>query len=283
MVKKTAAVTPPATVECLLAAAGGELVLVGGQALALWVNWYQLALLPDVASITNDVDFLTPSAADKHAVERFAQVLHGRALFPRLRELTALVGQAYVDVSDDEYINVDVIFSVVGIEGDSVRSRAVTVDPGSDRQPFKVMHPLDVLRSRLANLYGLPEKQDRKGQTQLALAIDVAREFLREAMASHHGDRTAKRAVASGRSPIQAYVSAIERMVIEDAGRKVTKRYGLHVADAIDPLLIPAGPFWDKRWPGLMALMSPTYAARFEAAAAERQSRHGAATRRRPR
>ena len=253
--RKTEAVTPPQVVEKLLRCAGEDVVLVGGQALGFWVQRYELVMPADFTSISADTDFLTRSAADRRTVERLAAAIQGATFFPNERALTALVGQAYVDISDDEFINVDVVFDLIGLEPDDVRAHAVRATLGSGT--FLVMHPLDVLRSRLANLYKLAEKQTPKGIMQLALAIDAAREFLREQAAG-----LAPAAIAK-RSPLQGFVSGIEQMAVEDAGRKVAKRYGLHVADAIDPALIPAGPFWEKRWPALRKLMSPAYAERF--------------------
>lgn len=252
---RTEAVTPPETVQKLLDAAGPDLVLVGGQALAFWVSHYGVNLRDSaVPAISNDVDFLSRSAADRESVRRFASAIQGQAIYPNKSALTALVGQAVLNVSDDEYINVDVVFKVIGLRGETVRKRAVKNAAAGDRQAYFVMHPLDVLQSRLANLYQLQDKQNDKGRMQLALAIDVARAFLQsEARAAAPVD------VAAGRGSIQRFVSAIERMAMEDAARKVAKRYDLHVADAIDPRIIPAGPFWTKRWPALSKLMSPGY------------------------
>ena len=177
-----------------------------------------------------------------------------RSVRPSPGDLTALVGQAYLDINDDEFINVDVVFRVVGLTQEAIRKRAVRVEV--DDTSFSVMHPLDVLRSRSANLYQLVEKQNPKGAMQLALAIDVARQFLR-------GQAHALPRRTSARSPLQPFVSEVERLALDDAGRKVAKRFGLHVADAIDASLIPAGPFWQRKWPQLSLLMSPQYAALF--------------------
>lgn len=254
---RSEAVTPPETVRAALAAVGEDLVLVGGQALAFWVAHYGLELRSDgVPAISNDVDFLSNSRADRESVRRIADAIQGQAVYPRKTALTALVGQAMRSISEDEYINVDVIFKVIGLKGDSVRKRAVRNEAGEGSPAFLVMHPLDVLYSRLANLYQLKDKQNDKGMMQLRLAIEVARAFVRSRAQMFRSAET-----ASGRSPVQSLVSAIEKMAAEDAGRKVAQRYGLHVADAIDPSLIPAGPFWTKRWPALAKLMSPGYCA----------------------
>lgn len=243
----------------LVRSADARAVLVGGQALAFWVGRYDLVLPQQFTTVSSDTDWLVRSPADKDAVERFARTIRGRAWFPSEHALTALVGQAVFDLSDDEFINVDILFKVLGIDAAVVRQRAV--EARHEGASLLVMHPLDVLRSRLANLYQLVEKQTPKGRMQLAMAIDVARCFLRE-------EATALPAAkAAQRSPLQGYVSAIEQMAVEDAGRKVAKRFGLHVCDAIDPSLIPAGPFWTKRWPALRKLMSKNYADRFEAPA----------------
>lgn len=252
--RKIVAVTPQHMVEQLLNSAGEDLVLVGGQALAFWVRWYDLALRdPRNPVVSNDVDFLSQSAADRDSVRRLAGAIKGQVLYPNEKALTALVGQAYLEVSEEEYLNVDVIFRVLGLTAREVMKRARRIVPDG-RPPFLVMHPLDVLYSRLINLYKLPERRDDKGRMQLALGIDVGRAFLRGEAQEADAAGT-----AAGRSPIQDYVSRIEKMATEDAGRKVALRDALHVADAIDPNLIPPGPFWTKRWPALKELMSPQY------------------------
>ena len=202
---------------------------------------------------------LTQSAGATASVEKFARAINGKASFPRRLDLTALVGQVELAMSDDSYINVDVIFKLVGLDPAKALARAVRVDL-SGSTTFLVMHPFDLLKSRLANLHELREKQNDKGAAQLRLAIAVARAYLQEQAARYPAAET-----GAGRSPIQTLVSEIEKLAIDDAGRKVAKRWGVHVADAIDPSLIPSGAFWTRKWPTLKVLMSTGYASGFAA------------------
>lgn len=254
--RKKAAATPPHIVERLLGACDDSDVLVGGQALTVWVVKFGLTVPARLPVITHDADFLTQSPAARDTVRKFAQAIDGTPRFPRKLALTALVGQVELEVPDGEYLNVDIIFQVIGLDARKVLERAIQVTFGASR--FQVMHPFDVLRSRLANLHQLQEKQNEKGALQLAMAIQVARKFLQSEAALIPPSET-----ATGRSPLQTLVSEIEHLALSDAGRKVAARWGQHVADAIDPSLIPAGPFWSRKWPTLRALMSAGHAARF--------------------
>ena len=265
--KKREAVTPPELVDRLLGAAGEDTVLVGGQALGFWVQRYAVEIPEDLPGITLDTDFLARSAADTALVHRFAKAIKGTPHFPSRLARTALVGQVELDVSDEEFVNVDVIFKVIGLTPKAILARAIGVDFGKkakNKNRLLVMHPFDVLRSRLANLYTLREKQNAKGAEQLRMAIDVARAFLAEEASGHDPALTAR-----GRSPVQTLVSELEKLASDDAGRKIAARWGIHVADAIDPSLIPAGKFWERKWPTLQTLMSANYASRFSPPGAE--------------
>lgn len=227
--------------------------------MSVWVDYYKIFIPQDIHAISRDADFLTKSPTDKGSVVRFASALGGRAVYPNIRSLTALVGQAVREISKEEYLNVDVIWNVLGVKQKEIIDRAVKFEV--DGLEYLVMHPLHVFKSRITNLYKVPEKQDEKGIYQLRLAIDVAREFLRDEASrlwKEEGPEKSQRV-------IQRHISSIEKEAFNARGRKIAKRYGVHIADAIDPNLITSPTFWEKKWPILKGAMSASYAVKFDA------------------
>jgi len=105
---------PASVIEKLLRAAGDD-VLVGAQALAVWMQAYGVPLPTESPAVTNDIDFLTSSPANWDSVHKFAAALAGQTHFPNRRAMTALVGQAYRLLPGDQYLNVDVIWSLTGL------------------------------------------------------------------------------------------------------------------------------------------------------------------------
>ncbi len=242
------AIIPQDLVRKLVVEASASLILVGGQALKVWVDRYEVTLPSRFTYVSSDVDFLAESAADREAVRGLARALGGRAIFPRRRgALTALVGQAIKVVDDDEIFNVDVLHRVFGAD-EGVRARAVVLR--LSEMTVRVMHPLDVLKSRLDNLYGLAEKQNDLGKAQLRAAIEMARAFQRDAAATMVTGRA--------RRPVTLrFASFIEELATGDAGKKVATRYAIHVADAIEPSAVPNREFREQKLPRLARWMSP--------------------------
>jgi hypothetical protein len=231
--------------ERILALADNGMILVGGQALAFWAAYYETPA--PLIAITKDVD-LVGTKAD---VERLARGLEARMIFPRKSAMTLLVGQVMKDLPGGNYINIDVMSGVFGkLAIGAITARAVVAEGPAGR--FLVMHPLDVLQSRLENVYGLSAKQDEHGMAQLTVAIRVAREFLAD-IASQEGLGANK----SARPVALGHMARIERLALSDAGRKVAKRHQIHVADAIDPAPVKhIEPFMGKKFPQLLKLMS---------------------------
>jgi hypothetical protein len=253
---------PRELVYRVLECAADDVILVGGQALAYWMDRYRVRQPGDRPAISRDVDFYTPNAANSAPLELFARAIGGRAEVESASAITALIGSAIAPAEDSRVYNVDLLHAVVGLERDHIEANAVVVEVPGGRTTFRVLHPLDVLQSRNANLHELPEKQDETGRLQFRLAIEVAREYLEARIEEILDDATLtdaerERAVFDLIAPVNEYST-------EDAARKNAERYGIHLADAIPAWRITAPVFWEKQWPFLRQRMSAEYARQCE-------------------
>lgn len=253
---------PRELVHRVLEAAGDDVILIGGQALAYWMDRYGVRQPGHLPAVSRDVDFFTPNAANSAPLELFARAIRGRADIEDAHAITALVGSAIAPAQDARVYNVDLLHSVVGLSRDHIEANAVVVEVPEGRSTFRVLHPLDVLQSRNANLHVLAEKQDETGRMQFRLAIEVAREYLEARIEEIRNDPALaeperERAIFDLIGPVNEYST-------EDAARKNVDRHGIHLADAIPAWLIASPVFWEKQWPFLRERMSPEYARQCE-------------------
>jgi hypothetical protein len=234
-----------ATLAPLLKAAGRSGVLVGGQALAVWVDYFGIAPswgTEASAAITRDTDFL----GDRTLVERMAKALPARSVFPPRRALSALVGQLQIQRPDQTYLNVDVIHKVVGIDAGGVRRRAVEIEieQAGETIRFAVMHPVDVLRSRLANLSRVADQRTPEGVEQLRLALRMVRAYI--ARVADEGDG------AGGQRRALKAIEAVARLAGSAAGRKSRQMFAIDFGEAVPADRIRSERFQRERWPRLL-------------------------------
>lgn len=147
-----------------------DIVLIGGQALNLWVERYAVgcAELREIAPLTSkDIDFFGSAA---HA-EVCAKLVGGTCHTFGHGNRTVAAGV----VTTPDGIEIDLVHTPLGVAPDDIARRAIQLPS------VRVMHPLHVLMSRAANVVHIP-RTDEHSLMQLRAAVYVVREFIEETL-----------------------------------------------------------------------------------------------------
>jgi len=247
--------TPPELFEKIISGLSDSAILVGGQALAFWVdeydiNWQETSL---IGSISDDSDFLG-SKADVRAI---ARATSGQLEMASPERITSLVGIVQIGVGNNEFVNVDVLHKLYNLDAEKVRARAPVVTIGN--KTILVMHPLDVLKSRIENLSGLSSKQNIEGVDQASLAIKVARAYIID-LASDNASKALKA------------TEEVVSIAKSGAGQRVASKFQLNFLLAIPADAIENEGFHQHRWPQIQQELSEDKAL---TAAKEFAEKHG--------
>lgn len=271
MSRENEAYMPAEMVRRVLESVTPDVMLIGGQALAYWMGYYDIRT-PDAAApaISRGVDFFTRDAANTGPLKLFSRAIRGREEVNDIRNLSVLIGSAIAPAEEGRIYNLDLLHDVVGVQRDRLEANAVRVPIPGASVVLRVMHPLDVLQSCNVNLYSLPEKQDEAGQFQLRLAIEVANAYLEQQIEAILQDNEATD--QQRQRKVFDVVRTVVEYSTEDAARKNAERHGIYLADAIPAWHIESDVFWQKQWPNLRESMSPDYAEQCEARANRRSS-----------
>jgi hypothetical protein len=234
---ETEAALSPEDVRKILSICSPRGLLVGGQALAFWADHLQVARPADLVSgVTADADFIGDSALAKDLGKR----LGWRTWIPTLDDSTPQTGKVTHRLRNGAVKQVDFLSGVVGLTTKDLARRAVELEvPGMGH--LRVIHPIDVLDSRIQNLSVLPEKRTAAGIAQGKLAVDVARAFIRREIGGH-GERVGLK-----------LLERIAEIAADVAAVRVFLLYGIDALQAVPLEDFRTTPTLHKRrWPQIV-------------------------------
>jgi hypothetical protein len=239
-------------IDHILRSCDGRALLVGGQALAFWAQHYQVKPLGVLAvNVTSDADFVGTAQVARD----LSQALKSegwRYWQPSVEDATAQTAKLSKRVEGYGIKQIDFLGSIVGLKTEGIRQRGVVLNL-SDGTRVRVLHPLDVLESRLKNLAQLPSKRNSQGIAQAHLAVDIVKCFLEQLLREE---------------PLRRLLDAIERLarITQDKGlERVFHDYGLDPLSAVPADRVASEEFRTRRWPQLLTLIAEqrgTYARR---------------------
>ena len=171
--------------EILLHAQAVDAVVVGGQALNIWGERYWPRAEQELSAFaplqSKDIDFL----GDHRAAEALAHRLGGRADRPRPDHMATPSAAVVRVVIDGRSHVIDFLHGLAGLDVRRVVARAVELEVDGPRGPIGVvvLHPMDVLRARIAAVTVL-RRSDPGARRQLGAAPVIAREHVVELLAT---------------------------------------------------------------------------------------------------
>ena len=171
----TEAPLTPQDVQRILKICSPQGLLVGGQALAFWADHLQVKLPGNLSDgVTADADFI----GDSVLATTLGKRLGWQTWIPAMDDATPQTGKVTRRLTNGTIKQVDFLSGVTGLTTKDLARRALNVHVPQIGH-LRVIHPIDVLDSRIQNLHLLPVKRTEAGIAQAKLAVDVVRAFLR--------------------------------------------------------------------------------------------------------
>ncbi|MBK6728093.1 MAG: hypothetical protein IPG63_12670 [Xanthomonadales bacterium] len=223
-----------------------EGILVGGQALAMWADYYGVAPPSALAAgLTSDLDFLGTRFDARRSLSRLVNTLDAAPGYREatLSDATTNSARIWIHGFHDrrDPIGIDYLNALIGYsreDEDKLRSNAVEMTVGDIT--LKLMHPIDCLLSRARNVERLPEKRGSASIAQCRLAIEVVKAYLSEVCQGGAGTRLREQLKAAER---------IATLARSDAGIYLKTEFDVDVLDAVPIERIESREFREIRWP----------------------------------
>ena len=124
-----------------------------------------------------------------------------------------------------EPVLIDYLAAIVGVDSKEISRSAVTIE--FQGEPLRVLHPIQLLQSKIWNLYRLSEKRTPEGIEQARLAIGIVAAFI-------------ERAQLHKRELLKA-IEAVGRFAATAPARYARKHFGLDCLQAIPSSVLKKG------------------------------------------
>lgn len=235
-------------VERILKVCGPHALLVGGQALATWAVYYGIQPAGELSRVvTMDADFIGSNETAQKLQRSLGQPW--KLQKATLDDFGPQVAKVYATLPEQGIKQVDFLSGIVGLDTDAIRRRASQLRL-EDGTTVQLLHPLDVLESRLRNLDALPSKRNAIGVAQARLAVSVVRAFIEHYMNEAGDPRTVRQAV-----------KRVENLALDTQLSRVAFTYDLDVLAAIPVDRIAYSRFREEQWPRMLARLNTKRAA----------------------
>ena len=229
----------PGEVDRILRICGPHALLVGGQALATWAVYYEIEPIGVLSrTVTMDADFIGTRDIAKALQQQLGHPWKVRE--GTLDDAGGQVAKVYAAVPAEGIKQVDFLSGIVGLDTQKIRGRASQLVL-SDGVVVHVLHPLDVLESRLRNLAVLSSKQNEIGVEQARLGVKVARAFLESHM-RNGGDPKV----------VRQTIKRIENLALDTTLSRVAFTYEIDVLAAVPVERISYSRFGEEQWPRIL-------------------------------
>jgi hypothetical protein len=201
-------------------------IIVGGYALEFYAHRYGVGIDTEHPTATRDLDILGSSLDAQQLQELLSFTFDSKILVDKNDHgspNTAVIS-IHID-GEEEPLIIDYLAFLEGLKSKEVKARAIEFElpsfSGNDTYNIVVMHPLDVLVSRVINIVRLPSKQHSRALAQVDLAIDMIHAWLSKLKAKQQ------------EKMIQEAIREIVKFAKSKDGKTALTKYGKNVMLAI--------------------------------------------------
>ena len=222
-----------------------DIILVGGQAVAFWASrlereypeLHEFALLA-----SKDLDFLGRAAAVEEAADRIG----AKVRYPPPEQVNTPEFAVVTGKWNGKNLRIDFLGSLIRLSNIDVRKDAVAITHRSSGVSIRVMHPLHVFESRLANVVGPPGRKDLLALDQLRAAGQVAFAYIEEA---------ARQGTPSSARNATRLLMRYADVASSDDSFRVQEKHGIDLWSYVHSERLTELPaeFHAKQWPQLQA------------------------------